>query len=114
MWERVSFVMLLAVLSYVFPLSLEAETSDSTSHRQNTMIAMPLINNSPAMKTGFGGICMYMFTADRNDNISPASVNEAIDIPRHVVGPFDANVSEFATLCVIVDFWTGSVELRKA
>jgi outer membrane protein assembly factor BamA len=75
MLERAPIMTLLTVLSLVVsPLNLVAESSDSTSHRQNSLIAMPLINNSPAMKTGFGGIGMYMFTVDHNDNVSPASV----------------------------------------
>lgn len=34
---------------------------------------MPLINNNPAMKTGFGGIGMYLFPISRADTISPPS-----------------------------------------
>jgi len=73
MLERVSIVVLFAVLSLVVsPLSLVAEPSDSTHHRHSTLIAMPLINNNPVMKTGFGGIGMYMFS-NPDDEVSPPS-----------------------------------------
>jgi outer membrane protein assembly factor BamA len=34
---------------------------------------MPLVNTNPAMKTSFGGIGMYMFSANPNDQVSPPS-----------------------------------------
>ena len=73
MLERAPIITFLTVLSLVVsPLGLAAESSDSTRHRQNTLIAMPLINNNPVMKTGFGGIGMYMF-ANPDDEVSPPS-----------------------------------------
>ena len=74
MLERALIITLLTVLSLVVsPFTLVAESSDSTSQQQNTLIAMPLINNNPVMKTGFGGIGMYMFAVNPDDEVSPPS-----------------------------------------
>ncbi len=73
MLEKVLYIPLLAVLSLaVFPFSSMAEPPDSSRQQTNTVIAMPLINNNPVMKTGFGGIGMYMF-ANPDDEVSPPS-----------------------------------------
>jgi outer membrane protein assembly factor BamA len=53
---------------------LVAQDSDATLDKtSNTLVAMPLINNNPTMKTGFGGIGMYLFPVSRADTISPPS-----------------------------------------
>lgn len=42
----------------------------------NTLTAVPLIINNPALKTGFGAMGMYFFKFDKNDSISPpATIN---------------------------------------
>ena len=41
---------------------------------------MPMINNNPTMKTGFGGIGMYLFPMSRADTISPPSTLMFIDL----------------------------------
>ncbi|TNJ45793.1 BamA/TamA family outer membrane protein [Tamlana fucoidanivorans] len=39
-----------------------------------TFVAVPLITNNPAMKTGFGGLGMYLFSLNKKDTISPPSL----------------------------------------
>lgn len=39
-----------------------------------TFVAVPIISNSPAMKTGFGGMGMYFFKPGSLDSISPPSI----------------------------------------
>ncbi|HSR59735.1 MAG TPA: BamA/TamA family outer membrane protein [Robiginitalea sp.] len=39
-----------------------------------TFLAVPLVSNSPVMKTGFGGLGMYFFKADKEDTESPPSL----------------------------------------
>jgi outer membrane protein assembly factor BamA len=54
---------------------LWAQTADSTLNtRSKTFVAMPLVNSNPAMKTGFGGIGMYLFPVNKDDEVSPPSV----------------------------------------
>lgn len=38
-----------------------------------TFVAVPLINNNPAMKTGFGAMAMYFFKTNQEDKLSPPS-----------------------------------------
>jgi len=42
--------------------------------RTRTLVAMPLVNTNPAMKTSFGGIGMLLFRPSPRDTISPPSV----------------------------------------
>jgi outer membrane protein assembly factor BamA len=68
-------ITLLVVLLFMFTSPLTAREDDSTrTVRQTTIVGMPLINSSPIMKTGFGGIGMLMFQTSHKDSISPPSV----------------------------------------
>ncbi len=58
---------------------LAQETSPSKqkdslfNESSKTFVPIPIINNSPAMKTGFGGLLMYFFKFNENDSLSPPS-----------------------------------------
>ena len=57
----------------------------------NTLTAVPLIINNPALKTGFGAMGMYFFKFDKNDSISPpATIN--------VSGLYSTNKSYFGAI----------------
>ncbi len=52
-----------------------AQEQDSLFDRSSkTFVAIPIINNSPTMKTGFGGMGMYFFELEAEDSISPPSI----------------------------------------
>ena len=39
-----------------------------------TFVAVPIVSNSPTMKTGFGGMGMYFFKVNKNDSLTPPSL----------------------------------------
>jgi len=42
--------------------------------KSRSLVAMPLVNTNPAMKTSFGGIGMLLFRPNGRDTVSPPSV----------------------------------------
>jgi len=69
-----------------------AQEQDSLFDKSSkTFVAIPLINNTPTMKTGFGAIGMYFFKFDAEDSISPPSILSLIGLyttnKSHVVIP---------------------------
>ncbi len=52
----------------------EKEIDSAFNEASSTFLAVPLITNSPAMDTGFGGLGMYFFKVDREDAESPPSL----------------------------------------
>jgi outer membrane protein assembly factor BamA len=53
----------------------QEKKKDSTFNESSkTFLVVPLISNSPAMDTGFGGLGMYFFKIDEEDEISPPSL----------------------------------------
>ncbi len=62
-------------ISYsILPRVAVAEVDGGLNLKSNTFMAVPMINNNPAMKWGFGGIAMYMFRLKQDDDISPPSL----------------------------------------
>jgi len=64
------------ILIMIGSTMLYAQKTDIDSlfdESSKTLTGVPLINNSPAMKTGFGGMGMYFFKIHKKDSISPAS-----------------------------------------
>jgi len=52
----------------------QREADSTFNESSKTFLVVPLVNNSPAMDTGFGGLGMYFFKIDDEDEISPASL----------------------------------------
>ena len=51
------------------------DKTDSIFNKSSkTFVAIPIINNSPSMKTGFGANMMYLFKFDKKDTITPPSM----------------------------------------
>jgi len=72
MLSKIIWYVILSIILLTWPLL--AQDADSTLDKSSkTLVAMPLINNNPTMKTGFGGIGMYLFPMSRSDTISPPS-----------------------------------------
>lgn len=66
----------------------ESEVDSLFNESSRTFVAVPLINNNPAMKTGFGGMGMYFFKFNQEDKLSPPSV-------ANLVGLYSTNKSYF-------------------
>ena len=64
---------LLAILPATSPV-LAQDEPPALNKMSKTFVAMPLISSNPTMKTGFGGIAMYMFPVNKSDEISPPSM----------------------------------------
>jgi outer membrane protein assembly factor BamA len=82
-----------AILFFCFLSNLTAQEPDSTfDESSKTFLVVPLISNSPVMKTGFGGLGMYMFKLDKNDNLSPPSLASLYGIyttnKSYILAPF--------------------------
>ncbi len=72
------FVLTVFILSSLF--AQEKDVDSLFNESSNTFTAVPLINNNPAMKTGFGGMGMYFFKVDKKDSISPPSIINLIGL----------------------------------
>lgn len=71
----VSLILLGLAISYsILPQIAFAEDDEGLNLKSNTFVAVPMINNNPAMKWGFGGMGMYMFRLKKSDDISPPSL----------------------------------------
>ena len=60
--------------------SFAQEQDTLFNEASKTFVAIPLINNSPTMKTGFGGIGMYFFKLNAEDKISPPSIVSVVGL----------------------------------
>lgn len=69
----VSFVVLLLAGPLGFSTAV-AQEDQGLNLSKRTLVAMPLVNTNPAMKTSFGGIGMLMFRLNSRDTVSPPSV----------------------------------------
>lgn len=62
---------------------------DSSS---KTFLFIPLVTNSPVMKTGFGGMGMYFFKTNKSDTLSPPSLISLYTIystnKSYIIAPF--------------------------
>ncbi|MGB5376695.1 BamA/TamA family outer membrane protein [Muriicola sp.] len=50
------------------------EVDSTFNESSRTFLVVPLISNSPVMDTGFGGLGMYFFKIDKDDDESPPSL----------------------------------------
>lgn len=79
-----SFFFLLTILASQSVFSQEDELNNEQDslfdESSKTFVAVPLINNNPAMKTGFGAMGMYFFKVDQNDKLSPPSIASLIGL----------------------------------
>ena len=68
---------LIVVLSCycAFIQAQETKKKDSVFDASSkTFVLVPLVTNSPVMKTGFGGLGMYFFNLKKKDTVSPPSI----------------------------------------
>jgi outer membrane protein assembly factor BamA len=81
--------MFLSILVNAQEKSKKDSAFDASS---KTFVAVPLITNSPVMKTGFGGMGMYFFKLNKKDSISPPSLVSLYTIystnKSYIVAPF--------------------------
>ncbi|MFK5854850.1 MAG: BamA/TamA family outer membrane protein [Bacteroidota bacterium] len=91
MRKRVSFLIAIAI---VLSAGVKAQNKDIDTffnESSNTLTGVPLINNNPAMKTGFGAMGMYFFKFDEKDTISPPTTI-------NLMGLYSTNKSYFAAI----------------
>ena len=59
----------------IWTIGQESQKQDSIfNEASKTFLVVPLITNSPVMDTGFGGLGMYFFKIDKEDEASPPSL----------------------------------------
>ncbi len=63
---------LIFMCQFVFSQETDQDTLFDSSSK--TFVAVPLVSNNPAMKTGFGAMAMYFFKVNSDDKLSPPSV----------------------------------------
>lgn len=88
---KVKTISILLVFFATNFLSAQENTNEIDSlfdESSKTFVAVPLINNNPAMKTGFGAMGMYFFKTNQNDKLSPPSVV-------NLIGLYSTNKSYF-------------------
>jgi len=98
MSKRVSFLIAIFI---VFSTGMKAQSQEIDSlfnESKNTLTAVPLIINNPAMKTGFGAMGMYFFKFNKKDTISPPSTI-------NLMGLYSTNKSYFAAITSRL-FWS--------
>lgn len=86
----------LFIISFLTLISIEAqETSKKDSlfnASSKTFVIVPLVTNSPVMKTGFGGMGLYFFNIKETDTISPPSLVSLYTIystnKSYIIAPF--------------------------
>jgi outer membrane protein assembly factor BamA len=101
---------LILLLFLCFEINAQQEKpSDSLfDESSRTLVVVPLISNSPVMDTGFGGLGMYFFKIDEDDEASPPSLVSLYAIyttnKSYIVSPFgrffwneDKNRASFGT-----------------
>ena len=70
--------LILAISGNIYPQKKEREKKDVPvdslfNENSKTWVAIPIINNNPTMKTGFGANAMYLFKLKKKDKLSPPS-----------------------------------------
>ena len=68
----------------------------------NTLTAVPLIINNPALKTGFGAMGMYFFKFNKEDKVSPPSTI-------NLMGLYSTNKSYFMAVMSRLFWGNGSI-----
>jgi len=74
--QRIEILFFLVILFNVVTAKAQEEKQQDSVFDQSsrTFVMVPLVNNSPAMETGFGGLGMYFFKFDNEDEKSPPSL----------------------------------------
>jgi outer membrane protein assembly factor BamA len=68
------FLVLVILLGFVPTICNSQEQDTLFDKDSRTFLAIPVINNNPAMKLGFGAMAMYLFKLNDTDTISPPSM----------------------------------------
>jgi outer membrane protein assembly factor BamA len=86
---------LILLLCFYFANVKAQETKEKDSvfdTSSKTFLVVPLVTNSPVMKTGFGGMGMYFFNLKSKDTISPPSLVSLYSIystnKSYIIAPF--------------------------
>ncbi len=66
------FYLVLFLFHSAYCFNTAAQEMDSLDQSSKTFLVLPIINNNPAMKTGFGAMSMYFFKFDSEDKLSPS------------------------------------------
>ncbi len=73
MKKQILFLFILFI--FLFNANAQEKEKDSLFNKESkTFMVLPLVTNSPAMKTGFGAMPMYFFKLKKEDTISPPSM----------------------------------------
>lgn len=84
----ITTLLLIFISSVLYAQENKTEVDSLFDESSKTFVAVPLINNNPAMKTGFGAMGMYFFKTNQEDTLSPPSVV-------NLVGLYSTNKSYF-------------------
>jgi outer membrane protein assembly factor BamA len=109
MRNRIVFVMLVVILLGISQsFSQNSKQKDKVNDKKDsvdslfnkeskTFVAIPIVNNNPTMKTGFGANAMFIFKLNKKDKLSPPSMVS-------VVGFYTTNKS-YVVVPVAKLFW---------
>ena len=98
MKKSLSFLFALVIASPIMTMAQNQDIDTLFNESSNTLTAVPLIINNPAMKTGFGAMGMYFFKFNKEDKVSPPSnVN--------IMGLYSTNKSYFMAVMSRL-FWS--------
>lgn len=91
-YRNVLIVLILLFIVNSYMIRAQDQDIDTLfNESSNTLTAMPLIINNPAMKTGLGAMGMYFFKFDKEDKISPPST-------MGLMGLYSTNKSYFTAI----------------
>lgn len=74
LFRQLTLTLLLTCFTVVHITAQNAEKDTVLDTEAKTFVAVPLITNNPAMKTGFGALGLYFFKFSKNDSLSPPSL----------------------------------------
>lgn len=77
---RLVFIVLLLAVQSIFAQDNKNEMDSLFNESSKTFVAVPLIINNPAMKTGFGAMGMYFFKLNPDDKLSPPSLTNMVGL----------------------------------
>jgi len=98
MKKTLLFLFVLVIASSTMIRAQNQDVDTLFNESSNTLTAVPLIVNNPAMKTGFGAMGMYFFKFNKEDKVSPPSnVN--------IMGLYSTNKSYFMAIMSRL-FWS--------
>lgn len=91
MKKKLFFIFVLSIACFTLLMAQNHDVDTLFNESSNTLTAVPLIINNPALKTGFGAMGMYFFKMDKEDNVSPPS-------NMNIMGLYSTNHSYFMAL----------------